>query len=194
MSLSLDTPIHLVEIEDNILFGTINAALLAWAIINLLLHEKSRLFFVSICVSNFIKIGLDTLHCFFLHSSPSSLFLVWRQSTILLFEGINNNLLSMLIALNYFFGRKKCHFLMFMKNPKNGPFWQVFENLKNSVTSQVSFNRIKIGGKCQNSTRHFGWFSNNVFSTFTFMQRKIKVFLESNFSNNVSLDLLANGT
>ena len=26
------------------------------------------------------------------------------------------------------------------------------------------------------------------------MQRKIKVFLESNFSNNVSLDLLANGT
>ena len=83
---------------------------------------------------------------------------------------------------------------MFMKNPKNGPFWQVFENLKNSGTSQVSFNRIKIGGKCQNSTRHFGWFSNNVFSTFTFMQRKIKVFLESNFSNNVSLDLLANGT
>ena len=33
-----------------------------------------------------------------------------------------------------------------------------------------------------------------MFSTFTFMQRKIKVFLESNFSHDVSLDLLANGT
>ena len=35
----------------------------------------------------------------------------------------------------------------------------------NSVTRQVSFNRTKIGGKCQNQKiqmRHFGWFSNTV--------------------------------
>ena len=41
-----------------------------------------------------------------------------------------------------------------IKNAKNSPFWRVFEDLKlavNSVTRQVSFNRSKIGGKCQNS-------------------------------------------
>ena len=35
----------------------------------------------------------------------------------------------------------------------------------NSVTRQITFNRTKIGGKCQNSKiqmRHFGWFSNTV--------------------------------
>ena len=47
------------------------------------------------------------------------------------------------------------------------PFWRVFENLKlsNSVTRQVTFNRTKIGGKCQNwkiQIRHFGWFSTSV--------------------------------
>ena len=42
-----------------------------------------------------------------------------------------------------------------LKMPKNGPFWRVFENLrlavKHSVTRQVTFNRSKNGGKCQNS-------------------------------------------
>ena len=35
----------------------------------------------------------------------------------------------------------------------------------NSVTRQVSFNKSKVGGNCQNSKiqmRHFGWFSNTV--------------------------------
>ena len=43
------------------------------------------------------------------------------------------------------------------KNTKNGPFWQVFENLKLAVklTRQVSFNRTKIGGKRQNSNATF---------------------------------------
>ena len=44
-----------------------------------------------------------------------------------------------------------------IKNAKNGPFWRVFEN---SINRQVSLNRIKIDGKCQNSNasrimRHF---------------------------------------
>ena len=40
----------------------------------------------------------------------------------------------------------------FLKNAKNGSFWRVFENLKLAV-KQVSFNRTKIGGKCQNLKR-----------------------------------------
>ena len=39
----------------------------------------------------------------------------------------------------------------------------------NSVTRQVSFNRTKIGGKCQNQKiqlRHFRWFSNTVHFSF----------------------------
>ena len=57
-----------------------------------------------------------------------------------------------------------------IKNAKNSPFRRVFEDLKlavNSVTRQVSFNRTKIGGKCQNwkiQMRHFELFSNNVHS------------------------------
>ena len=45
---------------------------------------------------------------------------------------------------------------------------KVIKNAKNgikSVTRQVSFNRTKIGGKCQNwktQMRHVGWFSNTV--------------------------------
>ena len=40
----------------------------------------------------------------------------------------------------------------FIKNAKNGQFWQVFENLSlwsNSVTRQVTINKTQIGGKCQ---------------------------------------------
>ena len=39
-----------------------------------------------------------------------------------------------------------------IKSAKNIQFGRVFENLKlraNSVTRQVSFNRTKVGGKCQ---------------------------------------------
>ena len=41
----------------------------------------------------------------------------------------------------------------FIKNAKNGPIWRVFEKLilaVKCVTRQVSFNRTKIGEKCQN--------------------------------------------
>ena len=40
-----------------------------------------------------------------------------------------------------------------IKSANIGPIYSVFENLKlqsNSVTRQVTFNRTKIGGKCQN--------------------------------------------
>ena len=46
-----------------------------------------------------------------------------------------------------------------------GEFLKTWSLRSNSVTRQVSFNRTKIGGKCQNAKiqmRHFGWFSNNV--------------------------------
>ena len=46
-----------------------------------------------------------------------------------------------------------------------GKFLKTWSLRSNSVTRQVSFNRTKIGGKCQNSKiqiRHFGWFSNTV--------------------------------
>ena len=55
-----------------------------------------------------------------------------------------------------------------LKMPKMvhfGQFLKTWSLLSNSVTRQVSFNRTKIGGKCQNSKiqmRHFGWFSNTV--------------------------------
>ena len=42
--------------------------------------------------------------------------------------------------------------------PKNGPFWRVFEKLKLAVkqcSRQISFNKEKIGGKCQNSKATF---------------------------------------
>ena len=45
-------------------------------------------------------------------------------------------------------------------------FLKTWSLCSNSVTRQVSFNRTKIGGKCQNwniQTRHFGWFSNTVY-------------------------------
>ena len=51
-----------------------------------------------------------------------------------------------------------------IKNAQNGPFWRVFRKTK-ACGQTVSFNRTKIGGKCQNSKnqmRHFGRFSNNV--------------------------------
>ena len=40
-----------------------------------------------------------------------------------------------------------------IKKAKNGPFWQVFENLKlavrsGSVTRQGTFNKTNIDGKC----------------------------------------------
>ena len=41
----------------------------------------------------------------------------------------------------------------FTKNAKYGQFWRFFETLSlrsNSVTRHVTFNRTKIGGKCQN--------------------------------------------
>ena len=40
-----------------------------------------------------------------------------------------------------------------IKDAKNGQFGEFLKNLRlpsNSVTRQVSFNRTKIGGKCQN--------------------------------------------
>ena len=46
-----------------------------------------------------------------------------------------------------------------------GEFLKTWSLRSNSVTRQVSFNRSKIGGKCQNwkiQMRHFGWFSNTV--------------------------------
>ena len=46
-----------------------------------------------------------------------------------------------------------------------GKFLKTWSLRSNSVTRQVSFNRTKIGGKCQNSKiqmRHFESFSNNV--------------------------------
>jgi len=46
-----------------------------------------------------------------------------------------------------------------------GEFLKIWSLRPNSVTRQVSFNRSKIGRKCQNSKiqmRHFGWFSNTV--------------------------------
>ena len=45
-------------------------------------------------------------------------------------------------------------------------FLKTWSCRSNSVTRQVSFNRKKIGGNCQNSKiqmRHFGWFSNTVY-------------------------------
>ena len=45
-----------------------------------------------------------------------------------------------------------------IKNAKNGEFLKTWILRPNSVTRQVSFNRTKIGGKCQNSQiqmRHF---------------------------------------
>ena len=48
-----------------------------------------------------------------------------------------------------------------LKMPKNSPIWRVFEKLSlrsNSVTRQVTFNKTKSGGKCQNwkiRMRHF---------------------------------------
>ena len=46
-----------------------------------------------------------------------------------------------------------------------GEFLKTWSLRSNSVSRQVSFNRTKIGGKCQNpkiQMRHFGWFSNTV--------------------------------
>ena len=46
-----------------------------------------------------------------------------------------------------------------------GEFLKTWSLRSNSVTRLVSFNRTKIGGKCQNSKiqmRHFEWFLNNV--------------------------------
>ena len=44
-----------------------------------------------------------------------------------------------------------------IKNAKIAQFGDFFENVKsNSVTRQVSFNRTKIGGKCQNSKIQMG--------------------------------------
>ena len=46
-----------------------------------------------------------------------------------------------------------------------GEFLKTWSLRSNSVTRQVSFNRTKIGGKCQKSKiqmRHFEYFSNNV--------------------------------
>ena len=48
-----------------------------------------------------------------------------------------------------------------------GEFLKTWSLRSNSVTTQVSFSRTKIGGKCQNWTiqmRHFEWFSNTVSS------------------------------
>ena len=56
-----------------------------------------------------------------------------------------------------------------LKRPKivhYGEFLKICSLRSNSVTRQVSFNRTKIGGKCQNSIlqmRYFEWFSNNVY-------------------------------
>ena len=51
--------------------------------------------------------------------------------------------------------KSKCDIMgqKFIKNAKNGQFWRVFENSlqSNSVTKQVTFNKTKISGKCQNS-------------------------------------------
>ena len=63
-----------------------------------------------------------------------------------------------------------------IKNTKYVPFWRVFENLKlrsNSVTRQVSFNRTKIGGKCQNKKKSNATFLSN-FQTMCISQ----IFLE----------------
>ena len=55
-----------------------------------------------------------------------------------------------------------------LKKPKMVNFGKVLKTWSlqsNSVTRQVTLNRTKIGGKCQNwkyQMRHFGWFSNNV--------------------------------
>ena len=46
-----------------------------------------------------------------------------------------------------------------------GEFLKTWSLRSNSATRQVSFDRSKIGGKCQNwkfQMRHFGWFSNSV--------------------------------
>ena len=46
-----------------------------------------------------------------------------------------------------------------------GEFLKTWSLRSNRVSRQVSFNRSKIGGKCQNwkiQMRHFGWFSNTV--------------------------------
>ena len=46
-----------------------------------------------------------------------------------------------------------------------GEFLKIWSLRSNRVTRQISFNRSKIGGKCQNSNipmGHFGWFSNTV--------------------------------
>ena len=51
---------------------------------------------------------------------------------------------------------KMVHFVEFLKT------WSLRSN---SVTRQVSFNRTKIGGKCQNqkiNMRHYEWFLNHV--------------------------------
>ena len=55
-----------------------------------------------------------------------------------------------------------------LKMPKMvhfGEFLKTWSLRSNSVTREVSFNRTKIGGKCQNwkiQMQHFGWFSNTV--------------------------------
>ena len=46
-----------------------------------------------------------------------------------------------------------------------GEFLKTWSLRSNSVTRQVSFNKTKVGGKCQNwktQMWHFGWFSNTV--------------------------------
>ena len=58
----------------------------------------------------------------------------------------------------------------FIKNAKNSQHWRFFKNLKLAgVTRQVTFNRTKNYGKCQNwkiQMRHFEWFLNTVKSAF----------------------------
>ena len=57
-------------------------------------------------------------------------------------------------------------------------FLKTWSLRSNSVTRQVTFNRTKIGGKCQNSKiqmRHFGWFSNTVNRDFEIHFAKPKI-------------------
>ena len=54
-----------------------------------------------------------------------------------------------------------------------GEFLKAWSLRSNSVTRQVSLNRSKIGGKCQNwkiQIRHFGWFSNTVPAQFSLLE------------------------
>ena len=85
--------------------------------------------------------------------------------------------------------------LKFIKNPKNGPFWRVFENLKlavNQCYQTGQFLKDKNWWKCQNwwkvpklktwnesfwlifkqFSKHFGWFSSN------FLGVKMRLFEE----------------